>query len=63
MTTMISESGVMSLNRVMYINMIAASDYDKGVPRTPNNTKIAAVYNSAYGALYALDECVGAKTA
>jgi len=53
----------MSLNRVMYINMIAASDYDKGVPRTPNNTKIAAVYNSAYGALYALDECVGAKTA
>jgi len=63
MTTIISESGVMSLNRVMYINMIAASDYDKGGPRFPRNEKIAAVYNSAYGALYALGECIGAKTA
>ena len=52
----------MTLNRVMYITMIAASDFEKGGPRFPRNEDVARVYNSAYGALYALDECVGAKT-
>jgi hypothetical protein len=53
----------MTLSRVMYINILAASDYNSGKLRAPRNEKVAAVYNSAYGALYALDECIGAKTA
>jgi len=53
----------MTLKRVMYINMIAANDFNDDFQRFPRNEKVAAVYNSAYGALYALDQCVGAKTA
>ena len=58
-----SKPRLMTLKREMYISMIAASDFENSTPRSPKHAAVASVYDSAYGALYALDECFGAMTA